>query len=618
MATLSRALALARQHARTGRMDLAEEIYRRILAEEPDHREAWRELGMLLWQQRRLGEATECLLRVTRLTPASGTAHNDLGRLLHEQGCVEQAMACYHRAIELDPEYGGAYNNLGVALAGLGHFDQALASYQRSMELQPREASVCHNLANALIETGRFSEAIACAQRATQLKPDFAAAYNRLAVALQRQGQIDEALACYAPAFQLNPGDVTSASNYLCLLRHHPDATLAALGAAHAEFERRHGLPLRPCRVGHGNSRDPERPLRLGFVAPAFIRVPLGAFLIQALEGLDRQEYPLVCYSGATTDSFTPRFRAVAERWRVIDTLTDEQVAAQIRDDGIDILFDLAGHDPGHRLLVFARKPAPIQITWVNCVGTTGLSAIDYVLADRHVIPSEAEPYYAERVLRMPDAYVCYDPPQDAPSVGPPPAQERGHVTFGSFNRPLKMHPKVIRVWSRILARLPDARLVLKGGEFEGSGTAARYTRLFAAEGIDPGRLEFEGSSPPDEYFRRYRQIDITLDPFPYSGGLTTCDSLWMGVPMVTWPGESFASRQSLSHLRSVGLTETIAESAEEYVELAVRLASDLPRLAALRAGLRCRVAESPLCDGKRFAANLTHVLREVWRNWCR
>jgi predicted O-linked N-acetylglucosamine transferase (SPINDLY family) len=305
----------------------------------------------------------------------------------------------------------------------------------------------------------------------------------------------------------------------------------------------------------------------------------------------------------------THRFQAAATEWRDVIGISDERLAKQIRADGIDILFDLAGHTAHNRLLVFARKPAPIQITWIGYEGTTGLAAMDYLLADRHVVPEGTEHYYRERVLRMPDGYLCYDPPEAAPPVGPPPSSTKGYATFGSFNNPAKITAEVVAVWAEILRRAPNSRLTLK---FRGLGDPTvkrRYLDLFASHGVAPQRLELLPWSPHAEHLAAYQQVDVALDPFPFSGSATTCQALWMGVPVITCPRETFASRHSLSHLSNVGLTETIARDFDEYVELAVSLTGDRPRLAALRAGLRQRMAASPLCDGKRFAANLASIL---------
>ncbi len=321
-----------------------------------------------------------------------------------------------------------------------------------------------------------------------------------------------------------------------------------------------------------------------------------------------------VCYSDRMVeDDLTRRFQAAAAQWRDVAGVSDQRLAEQIRADQIDILFDLAGHTAHNRLLVFARKPAPIQVTWAGYVGSTGLKAMDYLIADRYEIPPDAERHYRERLLRMPDGYVCYDPPVYAPQVARLPALDHGQVTFGCFNNPAKITPQAIEVWARILRQLPGARLVLKYKGWSDCGVARRFTEMFAAQAIDPGRLELLGSSPHVKLLAEYNRIDLALDPFPYNGGLTTCEALWMGVPVVTCPSETFASRHSLSHLSNVGLTETIARDLDEYVELAVSLAGDLPRLAGLRAGLRARMAASPLCDATRFAANLASRLQEVW-----
>jgi predicted O-linked N-acetylglucosamine transferase (SPINDLY family) len=313
----------------------------------------------------------------------------------------------------------------------------------------------------------------------------------------------------------------------------------------------------------------------------------------------------------------TLRFQAAATEWRDIRGLNDQRLAEMIRADRIDILFDLAGHTAHNRLLVFARRPAPVQITWIGYEGTTGLEAIDYLLADRYTIPPGQEVFYRERVLRMPDGYVCYDPPQTAPEAPPLPAVKHSYIRFGSFNNLAKINPQVVEVWARVLIRVPGCRLVLKYRGLGDEAVCRRYRDLFRACGADPSRVELTPPSAHADYLAAYREVDIALDPFPFGGGITTCDALWMGVPVITYPGETFAGRHSLSHLANVGLTETIATTMEEYVELTVSLASDLARLSSLRAGLRERMAASPLCDGKRFAANLMRVVRDAWREWC-
>ena len=277
----------------------------------------------------------------------------------------------------------------------------------------------------------------------------------------------------------------------------------------------------------------------------------------------------------------------------------------------------MSGHTCGNRLLVFARKPAPIQVSWIGYEGTTGLRAIDYLLADRYVIPPETEIDYPERILRLPDGYVCYEPPADAPEVEPLPSSRRGFVTFGSFNNPGKITPDVVDVWATILRKSPQSRLLLKYRGMDDDGAGRRLVDLFGKQGVSADRLELRGMSSFAEALTQYNEVDVALDPFPFSGGATTCNALWMGVPVITCPGETFASRHGLSYLSSLGMTETIARDQDEYVRLAVDLASDRQRLATLRVSLRPRMAASPLCDGRRHAAWLTQLLREVWREYC-
>jgi predicted O-linked N-acetylglucosamine transferase (SPINDLY family) len=600
-----------------GQLDEAVAAYRRALQRQPDFAEAHNNLGNALTRQRRLEEAVAAVQRTIELRPDVAEGHNNLGNVLLDLGRPGDAEACIRRALQLRPDYVAAHYNLGNVFRVQGRLDDSIAAYTRALDLQPDYAAAHNNLGNALRDQGRVADAVASYQQTLHCDPNFVDALNNLGNALRDQGRLDEADDAYRRALQLNPDLAGVHSNLLLSLQNRPDVTLARLAAAHDEFERALAAPLRPTSRRHENSRDPERRLRIGLVSPDLFRHPVGSFTIPFVEQLDHGQAEVICYSDRfRSDELTERFRAAAATWRQVYGWSDEQLAEQIRADGIDILFDLAGHTACNRLLVFARNSAPVQVTWAGYVGTTGLSAMDYLVADRFEVPPGAEVHYAERVLRMPDGYVCYDPPAYAPAVGPLPALQRGRVTFGSFNAPAKIGPEVIAVWAEILRRLPAARLVLKYRAIDDPSIAGRLTELFARHGVAPDRIEYRGWSPVSEFLGHYAEIDIALDPFPYNGGLTTIEALWMGVPVITCPGETFAGRHSLSHLSNVGLTETIAQNTNEYVELAIALANDLPRLAGIRAGLRQRVASSPLCDGKRFADQLLQLLRNVWREW--
>jgi protein O-GlcNAc transferase len=604
---------------RTGQQELANGLINRAMEIQWSQAVSDFDLGNTLKNQRRLDDAVAAYRRALELAPHHYLIYANLGSVLQLQGKSDEAVACFQKALELNPADARTQYNLGDILKELGKLDEAIAAYRRALELAPQEPAIYTGLGIVYVLQGRLSEAVRCFEKDIELQPDSASSYVNLGGVLQSLGRLDETIACLRKALDLKPDHAIARSNLLHTLHYRTGVTLAELAAEHAEFERLHAAPLRAEWRPHGLDRNPERPLTLGFMSPCFSQHPVGHFVIRALENFDPQFFKVACYSDRRSgeDDWTRRFKAVSTIWRDTSTLTDAELTEQIRADGIDILYDLAGHTAKNRLLVCARKPAPIQITWADYVGTTGLTAIDYLLADRYEVPLEAEPYYTERVLRMPNDYVCYDPPPYAPAVSPPPAMKRGFVTFSSFNHRPKITFEMVEVWAKILRRVPNSRLLLKNRGMDDLSVAGPLRAEFAKHEVEPGRIECLGWSAHSQLLAEYQRVDLALDTFPYNGGLTTCEALWMGVPVITCPGETFASRHSLSHLSNVGLTETIAHDLNEYVDLAVALATDLPRLAVLRSGLRDRVAASPLCDGKRFAHDLMQILRDVWRNYC-
>ena len=619
MPTIAEAVALAIQRQRAGRLQEAEQILGQILAVDPNHADALNLLGVIASQTGRNELAEHHIRRAIQLKGSASAFHYTLGVVLQTQRKLDDAIQSYCKAIALNPNYVEAHSNLGGCFHSQGRLEEAARCYVQAVELKPELVEGHYNLGTVLVAQRRLSEAVGCFRRALELKPDFARAYYDLGSALSDLGLPDEAIAAYQRALEVKPDYADAYSNVLVAMQYMPDVTLAGLLAAHREFDHRFAAPLREHWRPHENDRDPERRLRVGFVSPNFFLLPaIGYFVIRALENLDRAQCETVCYCDWNLpDDATQRFRAAASEWRNVTALTDEELTEQIRADRIDILFDLAGQTAQNRLLVFARKPAPIQVTWGDYVGTTGLAAMDYILADRYEIPAEAEKYYCERVLRMPDDYICYDPPAYAPDVSPLPALTHGIVAFGSFNYPAKITSQIVAVWAKIVFRVPQSRLVLKYRGMNDVACADRLAKEFGSLGIDRERVEFQGWSPHEALLADYGRIDVALDTFAYNGGLTTCEALWMGVPVVTCPGETFASRHSLSHLSNAGLTETIGGSLNEYVEIAVSLAGDMPRLAKLRVNLRQQMAVSPLCDGPRYAKNLMANLRDVWREWC-
>jgi predicted O-linked N-acetylglucosamine transferase (SPINDLY family) len=611
-------MGLANALHEQGRMAEAAEAYQRSLALRPGNAEAENNLASALMNTGQVREAEAACRRALALQPGFVKAVFNLGITLQAQGRIEEAITVFRQALAIEPRLAGAEIYLGNLYQALGQREEAIAAYERALVIAPNTAEAANNLAGLLESLDRLEEAEAAARRALAIQPRLAEAACTLASTLHAQGRVEEALEQYHHAIAIKPNLISFAhSKALFCEQYNPGVTLAGLAQTHAEWERRHAAPLRGLWRPFANQPDPDRPLRLGFVSGDFGQHPVGIFLVRVLESLDRSACEALCYSDRLqADTLTGRIAAACGTWRETWVLSDEALAEQVRADRIDILFDLAGHT-GQRLLVFARKPAPVQSTWIGYVGTTGLEAMDYLIADRYHVPPDSEPHYRERILRLPDGYVCFDPPADAPAVGPLPALERGHITFGCFNNSAKISPQVVALWSEILGRIPSARLMVKYRWLNDPRTQSRYLDLFAQQGIDAARLDFGRGVPHAELMAAYNQVDVALDPFPYSGGLTTCEALWMGVPVLTCPGATFASRHSLSHLANVGLEDLVARSHAEYVERAQEWAADLARLATLRQGLRARMAASPLCDGPRFAANLLAALRGIWREWC-
>jgi predicted O-linked N-acetylglucosamine transferase (SPINDLY family) len=643
---------LGRLAQQSGWTQNAAELIRQAIAADPSNGAFYNDLGNVLQQEGRLDEAVDAYRRAIDLAPGFAAPYNNLGNTLAALGHFAEARSAYQQALALTGAVAEIHNNLATTMQKLGDIDAAIAGFRRAIALQPSFAMAHNNLANALLTCRQFEEAIAGFRAALALDPHCALFHNNLANAFREDNQLDAAVDEYRRALECDPNHVLALSNLsaallsrgedreaialgrravalpdctpaihssiLTSLQYPAEVTLAALLEAHAEYDRRHALPLRNSCQPHTNSRDPGRPLRVGLLSPHFGFHPVGHFLVRSLAHFDRRQFSTVCYlDSARSDAMTARLRAGAAEWHRIDGLSDDALARRIRDDGIDVLFDLAGHTAGNRLLVFARKPAPIQITWLDYVGTTGLSAMDYLLADPREIPPEAERFYREKILRMPDDYITFDPPAAELPVGPLPALANGHVTFANFNVPAKTTETIVEVWSRILQRLPGARMIFSNAAFDTPFTGARYRRLFASHGVDPNRVTFRGWKAHRDLLASYHEIDIVLDTFPYNGGLTSCEALWMGVPVVTCPGETFASRHGLAHLTAAGVTETIARDLDDYADIAAELARDLPRLASLRNSLRSRVESSPLCDGTRFAQNLGSLLREAWHRWC-
>jgi len=600
-----------------GRLEEAASCYERALAESSANAQACVNYGAVLRDLAKPAEAESWYRRALDLEPDAPLAHFNMGNALRDQGRLDEAVSSYRRAVCLEPGTPSFLINLGNALRDSGNAAKAVAVYRQALELEPHNPEVLINLGNAWKELGNSGEAIRIYTQALLARPDMAEAHYNLGTVFQDQCRITDAMACYRLALELKPDHVVAHSNLLMNIQYDTSITPEDLLRESRSWESAHlaGVRVMPPPA---HSPDPERPLRVGYVSGDLRRHPVGYFLDGVLASHDRTRFRIHCYANQSFgDDLTDRLRCNSDAWQTVFGMPDDHLADLIRKDGIDILVDLAGHTARNRLLVFGRKPAPVQVTWAGYVGTTGLSAMDYLVSDDRETPAGTDHWYVESVVRLPDCYICYTPPDYAPPVATLPALRNGFVTFGCFNNLAKINPEVISLWTEVLAGIPDARLLMVTKALGDPNIERRYREAFDAGGVG-GRVDFSGMVPHRELLGRYGDVDVALDPFPYSGGLTTLESLWMGVPVITLGGERFASRHSLSHLTAAGLPELIAGDRGGYVARAVSLASDLSRLEKMRSSLRGRLAGSPLCDAPRFTRNLEHAYRSMWLRWCR
>lgn len=599
-----------------GRLDEALIANRKAILFRPSFAAAHVNLGNILTAMGRLDEAISGFQTALQLAPDCPEAHCNLGVLLDKKGMIDEAISAYEQAIRLRPGYADAHNNLGNALVEKGRFEEALALFRQSIVLKPNSPGTYCNLGVALAAQGMLDEAAAAISAAIALKPDYHEAHYNLGNILKEQGLLDAALACYDRAIALQPNDSVSHSNRIYLTHFHLDFDAATIREEHRKWNEWHASRLYREFIPHARPDRPDRPLRVGYVSPDLRSHPVGRFIARLLDRHDRTAFEVFCYSNVRVpDETTQRLARLADVWRNIAGITDEDVANLIRRDEIDILVDLAMHTAHNRLLVFARKPAPVQVTYLAYCSTTGLTAIDYRLTDRYLDPPElGDPHYCEQTAWLPQSYWCFEPPEGVPAVSSLAALESGRITFGCLNNFAKVSPAALSVWCKVLRATPQSRLLIHSRQ---GSHRQRVMDLMQGEGVDSERVHFVSRMPASEYFRQYHHIDIGLDPFPCAGGTTTCDALWMGVPVITLAGQTSVGRSGVSILSNVGLPELVAHTQDQYVRLAAGLAADLPRLAALRAGLRARMQQSPLMDAPHFARNIEAAFRKMWQQWC-
>lgn len=586
----------------------AAEAYRRAVAIDGNNLAAWMQLTLCEQELEQWEGAEVAFERTLTLAPQDLGVRANYGWFLTNRGQALRALEVLQPVLIDAAPAVAAWTAAGHARNRLGDRAGAAEAYRMALKFEPKNSFARHGLAVALRMDWKLAEAERVIRELLADEPRFSPGWVLLG-GMQRE---EEAKASFRRALEINPKPGTH-SGLLLSMQYGANVDAEALLAAHREWGERYARPLMPAVPPVVMEKKAGERIRLGFVSAGFCRHPVAFLGLPVLEGLDRERFEIACYSDVyAEDAFTERFKRVASKWRVTAGKLNEDVMALVKQDEIDILFDLGGHTED-RLLLFARKPAALQVSWLGYVGTTGVEAVDCLLADRfHVRPGE-EDRYIERVLGMPNGYVCYEPPADAPEVTDLPAVANGYVTFGSFNNPAKVSSLTLDVWGEVLRNVPESRLFLKYGGFDQREGQGRIVRELGARGIVEGRLMFSGWSEARELLRAYGQVDLGLDTMPYSGGLTTCEALWMGVPVITYPGKTFASRHATSHLMNAGLPQFVAEDRQGYVRLAVEWAEKLKDLAVLRGQVRERVKGASLCDVPAFARDFGAILDAEW-----
>ena len=599
---------LGKAQQESGNPTAAVESYQRATSLQPKHADAWNNLGSALKELNRPREAIAAYRQALLARSDFAEAQNNLGSALSQSGDAPSAIDAYQKAIALRGEFPEAQNNLGNTLEQLGRAKDAADAYRAALAVKSDFPEAYNNLGNVLLETSEPDAAIESYRKAIALRPDYADALNNLGNAMKESGRIDAAMDSYRKAPLLSD-DSRVTGNLLYVMHFDPKVGADEIYAAHVAWNER--FAARIPRMARANDRDPNRRLRVGYVSPDLREHPVGRFMLPLMRRHDHHAFEIHCYTDtAASDSLATELKSYADAWHITAGLSDEELAQRIHADGIDVLIDLTMHLKGSRLMAFARKPAPVQITYLAYCSTTGLAAMDYRFTDVRLDPEESPSRYSEESVWLRN-YWCYSAPKNSPEPDPLPLHSARHVTFGCLNNFSKTNPPLFEMWAKILAGVPDSRLVIHA--HEGSHRQEALA-TFARFGIDANRITFNGFQPLDRYLAQYQQIDIALDPFPYAGGTTTCDAMWMGVPVVSRTGATAVSRGGASLLSNVNLNDLVGNSEASYIKIAIDLANDRNRLAELRKNLRQRMLASPLMDDVGFARDVESHYRELWK----
>lgn len=605
----------AERHENGTALDLCQ----KLLQEDPTHLQGWLLRCRLKRESQQLDAALASAQKALQLAPKDAVSHAEAAATYYTMGNYYPAVQHYYKAHELAPQEAEYPFQLGAIMQILGKNEEAIQCYMKALTLDRTMTSAFDKLGVVLAKSGQYEESILAFQRALKLTPEDHNIHTNLATAYIQCGRIHEAVKSYQTAMELAPDDPIIAGRHLFASNYLSELTTEEKQALHRRWADKH-TPATLKSSDHQNSRDPQRKLRIGYLSCQFMKHPVAAFLLPLLKNHDRSRFEVYCYVfNRRTDEMSNEIRQLCDHWQAVYDWDNKQVADSIRADGVDILVDLSGHEFPRQLDIFARKPAPVQISWLGYFNSTGMAAMDYFISDDVSSPPGQEAQFSEQLVRLPHTRFCYEIPGYAPPASKLPAHKNGYVTFGCFNNLAKVNDDVIALWAEVLQAVPDSKLLLKARALNDEATRNDYAARFSAHGIEADRLLFRPfSSKHIEFLQTFAEIDIALDPFPFTGGLTTCDGLWMGVPLVTLAGDSLVARQGVSFLGCLDLQDWVAQHRTDYVRIAVEKSRDLDTLAETRKALRERMKHSPLTDGAAFARNMEAALRQCWENWCR
>lgn len=577
--------------------------------------EAWMFMGKIYWEQAVLNKAIQCYTIANKLDPKNYTIAYNIAQIYADQGDYKKAIELFDITLQMEPKLIDAGVQKAQVQQSIGEFEEAEKTLEKALQNDPQ-----NKLANSVLSLlyramGRYGEAIELNEKLLKQYPSDGNVRINYALCLVETGQYDKAEINYKRALKDTPETQQSLSNYLMGIHYNPKRTKQEIFEAHQLWDTYYAPESRPKRPVPSNINKNKK-LRVGLISGGFKKHPVGWMITTALEHLPKDEIELFIYAtDSYHDSITKRIRNTCVQWRSVVGYSDEVVADMIRDDEVDILMELSGHSSANRLKTVALEPAPVSIKWVGGLfNTSGLESMDYLLTDAKESPKGEEAFYTEKLVRMPDDYICYTPPNYDIFVDELPAKKNGFITFGCFNNPTKVNTELLSKWGELLQEVPNSRLFLKSKQYDTELVRKRVTDHLAELGIEKDRIRFEGSSMHGELLETYNNVDIALDPWPYSGGLTTIEALWMGVPVITKSGPTFAGRHSTTHLTNAGFPQWVTDSWEDYKKVAVELSSDIDKLAEIRAGLRDKLLNSPVCDAQRFANNLTEAFRQMWK----